>query len=50
VFVFFDNWASRAALDVDLTMPHLQSLFSQLDRLLAHPVEILPLTMISTRG
>lgn len=50
VFVFYENWTSRAALDAHLTMPHLQPLFSQLDRLLAHPVEIRPLTMLSERA
>ena len=46
VFVFYENWTSRAALDVHLTMPHLRPLFSQLDRLLARPVDIRPLTML----
>lgn len=49
VFVFYENWTSRAALDAHLAMPHLQPLFSQLDRLLALPVEIRPLTMLSER-
>ena len=47
VFVFYENWASHPALDAHLAMPHLQPLFSQLDRLLAAPVEIRPLTMLS---
>jgi quinol monooxygenase YgiN len=47
VFVFYENWTSRAALDVHLAMPHLRPLFSQLDRLLARPVDIRPLTMLS---
>ena len=50
VFVFYENWTSRAALDAHLAMPHLQPLFSQLDRLLAQPVEIRPLTMLSKRA
>jgi quinol monooxygenase YgiN len=50
VFVFYENWASRAALDAHLAMPHLQPLFSQLDRLLACPVDIRPLTMLSDRS
>ena len=49
VFVFYENWTSRAALDAHLAMPHLQPLFSQLDRLLACPVDIRPLTMLSAR-
>ena len=47
VFVFYENWSSRAALDAHLAMPHLLPLFSQLDRLLARPVDIRPLTMLS---
>ncbi len=47
VFVFYENWTSRAALDAHLAMPHLQPLFSQLDRLLACPVDIRPVTMLS---
>ncbi len=47
VFVFYENWTDRSALDAHLAMPHLQPLFSQLDRLLACPVEIRPLTMLS---
>ena len=47
VFVFYENWTDRAALDAHLAMPHLQPLFSQLDRLLACPVDIRPLTMLS---
>jgi quinol monooxygenase YgiN len=47
VFVFYENWTSREALDAHLAMPHLQPLFSQLDRLLARPVDIRPLSMLS---
>jgi len=50
VFVFYENWTDRAALDAHLAMPHLQPLFSQLDRLLACPVEIRPMTMLSERA
>lgn len=50
VFVFYENWTDRAALDRHLAMPHLQPLFSQLDRLLACPVDIRPLTMLSERA
>lgn len=47
VFVFYENWTDRSALDTHLAMPHLQPLFTQLDRLLACPVDIRPLTMLS---
>lgn len=50
VFVFYENWTSRAALDEHLAMPHLRPLFSQLDRLLACPVDTRPLTMLSQRA
>ena len=50
VFVFYENWTSRAALDAHLAMPYLQPLFSQLDRLLAAPVDIRPLKMLSQQA
>ncbi len=50
IFVFYENWTGRQALDTHLAMPHLQPLLSQLDRLLARPVDIRPLTMISARA
>ena len=50
VFVFYEDWTSREALDAHLAMPHLVPLFSQLERLLACPVEIRPLTMLSHRA
>lgn len=50
VFVFYENWTDRSALDEHLAMPHLRPLFSQLDRLLACPVEIRPLKMLSDRS
>lgn len=50
VFVFYENWIDRAALDAHLAMPHLQPLFSQLGRLLACPVDIRPLTMLSGKA
>lgn len=47
VFVFYENWTSQAALDTHLKMPHLAPLMSQIDRLLAVPVDIRHLTMLS---
>ena len=47
VFVFYENWTSQAALDEHLKMPHLALLMSQIDRLLAVPVDIRHLTMLS---
>lgn len=46
-FVFYENWRTQADLDAHLEMPHLQPLFTQLDTLLACPVDIRYLNMIS---
>ena len=46
-FVFYENFQSQADLDTHLAMPHLLPLFSQLKRLLAKPVDIRHLTMLS---
>lgn len=46
-FVFYENWLSQSDLDAHLKMPHLVPLFSQLDRLLAAPVDIRHLRMLS---
>lgn len=50
VFVFYENWRSRADLDAHLKTPHLQPLFSRLQELLARPVEMRFLTMLSKRA
>lgn len=47
VFVFYENWRSDADLDAHMKMPHLQPLLSQVDDLLAEPVDVRRLTMIS---
>lgn len=47
VFVFYENWVSQADLDAHLAMPHLAPLMSQIDRLLARPIEIRHLQMRS---
>lgn len=49
VFVFYENWRSQKDLDDHLNEPHLMPLFSQIDRLLACPVDIRYLTMLSGR-
>ena len=46
-FVFYENWQTQADLDEHMAMPHLAPLSSQLKRLLARPVEIRPLKMLS---
>ena len=47
MFIFYENWINKAAPDAHLKMPYLQPLLSQFDRLLARPVDIRPLTMLS---
>ena len=47
VFVFYENWRSQEDLDNHLTKPHLKPLFDRQGELLARPVDIRHLTMIS---
>jgi quinol monooxygenase YgiN len=47
VFVFYENWKSQADLDAHMQMPHLKPLLSQIDQLLAKPIDVRRLTMIS---
>ena len=48
IFVFYENWKSQDDLDAHMKMPHLAPLLSEIDRLLAKPIEIRHLRMIST--
>ena len=50
VFVFYENWRSKDDLDRHLAMPHLKPLFARLDQLLASPVEIRNVVMLSRMG
>lgn len=47
VFMFYENWRSKADLDVHLTLPHLKPLIDRMDELLARPVEIRHFAMLS---
>ncbi len=47
VFVFYENWNTQGDLDAHLTKPHLKPLFDRQGELLARPVEIRHLTMLS---
>lgn len=47
VFVFYENWRSKDDLDLHLASPHLKPLFGRLDQLLAQPVEIRNIVMLS---
>ena len=46
-FVFYENFASQAALDAHLAMPYLKPLIDHVDELLAQPVQIRHLRMLS---
>ena len=46
-FVFYENFATKQALDKHLAMPYLQPLIDRTDELLAKPVNIRYLTMLS---
>ena len=50
VFVFYENFVSQQALDTHLAMPYLQPLIDRTDELLAKPVSIRYLTMLSERA
>ncbi|SHG22849.1 Quinol monooxygenase YgiN [Kaistia soli DSM 19436] len=47
VFIFYENWRSDLDLEAHMKMPHLQPLLTQVDNLLAGPVDVRRLTMIS---
>lgn len=40
LFVFYENWTSKAALDAHLATPHVQAFLKRTDELLAEPPEI----------
>ncbi|MBW0368009.1 putative quinol monooxygenase [Ensifer adhaerens] len=40
VFAFYENWKSQADLDAHMEMQHLKPMLSQIDRLLASPIDI----------
>ena len=46
-FVFYENFASKAALDEHLAKPYLKPLLDRIDELLARPVDIRHLTLLS---
>ena len=47
LFMFYENWRSRADLDHHLTLPHLAPIRELGGELLAAEVEIVPYTMLS---
>ena len=49
VFVFYENFVDRDALEQHLKKPYLQPLFGRIEELLAQPVDIRFLDMLSDR-
>lgn len=49
-FVFYENFVDEAALQRHLDMPYLKPLFDRIDDLLAEPVHIRRLVMLSDRA
>lgn len=49
-FVFYENFVSEAALRCHLEMPYLKPLLDRTDELLAEPVQIRRLVMLSDRA
>ena len=47
VFMFYENWRSKAEFERHLAKPHLKPLFERLEELLARPVEIKNYVMLS---
>ncbi len=50
LFVFYENWESKADLDAHLGMPHVQTVLGKADQLLAEPVDLSVMKMLSDRG
>lgn len=50
IFVFYENFVSREALDEHLKQPYLKPLMDRIDELLAEPVNIRHLDMLSDRA
>lgn len=50
IFVFYENFVDEAALQRHLDMPYLKPLFDRLDDLLAKPVHIRHLVMLSDQA
>ncbi len=50
IFIFYENFVSREALEEHLKKAHLKPLMDRLDELLAKPVDIRHLEMLSLRA
>lgn len=40
LFMFYENWTSKQALDEHIQTPHLQAFIAKADKLLAEPLDI----------
>jgi len=40
VFMFYENWTSKKALDEHLQMPYLQAFIAKADEILAEPLDV----------
>ena len=47
IFIFYENWKSKEDLDKHIGMPHLKAFLEKADNLLAKPLEVTLLEMIS---
>jgi len=50
LFVFYENWTSKAALDAHLETSHVRAFIDQADTLLARPIEITLWDMLSSQN
>jgi quinol monooxygenase YgiN len=49
LFIFYENWKSKEDLDKHLRMPYLKAFLEEADNLLAKPLEVTLLEMISEK-
>ena len=47
IFMLYENWVSKKALDEHLAMPYLKDLVAKADAMLAEPIDIALYQMIS---
>lgn len=40
LFMFYENWTSKQALDEHIEKPHLQAFIAKADKLLAEPLDV----------
>ena len=50
IFIFYENFVNQQALDTHLAMPYLKPLIDRTDELLAEPIHIRHLSMLSERA